>query len=63
MPRPRRVLIIVENLPVPFDGRVWALQPDTYAMGVGGLVPCEDVPARHLGDYTLTCYRTPVAPA
>ena len=49
--RPRRASSFVAG-DQPFDGRVWVLQPDTYAMGVGDLVRCEDVAARHLGDYT-----------
>ncbi len=43
----------------PFDGRVWVLQPDTYAMPLDTLVPCAGVDARHQGDYLLGCYTVP----
>ena len=43
----------------PFDGRVWVLQPDTYALPLGSLVPCDGVEALHRGDYLLSCYVTP----
>lgn len=47
----------------PFGGRVWVLEPDTYAMATGGLVPCDDVEPRHLADFVLACYRTATAPS
>src|SRR5689334_25133442 len=38
--RPRRVLIIVENLPVPFDRRVWAEATTLAAAGYVVSVIC-----------------------
>ena len=45
----------------PFDGRVWVLQPDSYAMATPGLAPCLGVDRRGIGDYLLDCYTTPLA--
>jgi hypothetical protein len=42
----------------PFDGTVWVLQPDTYALPTGDLVPCGQPPLG-IGDYVVACYRTP----
>ena len=42
--RPRRVLIIVENLPVPFDRRVWS-EATTLRQDIAVTLP-DDVPAR-----------------
>jgi hypothetical protein len=42
----------------PFDGRVWLLEPNAYAMSTEGLEPCSErvsVP----GDYVLRCYTLP----
>jgi glycosyltransferase involved in cell wall biosynthesis len=38
--RPRRILIIVENLPVPFDRRVWAESQSLYRAGYEVSVIC-----------------------
>ena len=37
---PRKILIIVENLPVPFDARVWNEACSLQANGYGVTVPC-----------------------
>jgi len=42
-----------------FAGRVWVLQPDTYALDVGGLTPCPTQPTAMGGDYLLACYFVP----
>jgi hypothetical protein len=43
-----------------FDGRVWLIEPDSYAMSTTGLRPCADQP--HLsGTYVLTCFEVPEA--
>jgi len=38
-----------------FSGRVWVLQPDTYALDTGSLVAC-DVAPMHIGDSSLQCF-------
>ena len=41
-----------------FDGRVWVVQPNTYALDTGALVPCGTAyPVE--GDYVLSCYESP----
>jgi hypothetical protein len=40
----------------PFTGRVWVLQPDTYAFDTAGLVPCSAAPPRVDEGYVLGCY-------
>lgn len=61
--KPRSVLIIVENLPVPFDRRVWqeatTLQQSGYVvsvicpMGKGHYLPCETLQGVHIYRYRL----------
>jgi hypothetical protein len=46
----------------PFDGRVWVLQPDTYAMATGDLQPC-DAPTVRADVYLVSCYQIPDATA
>jgi hypothetical protein len=43
----------------PFGGRVWTLEPDTYSMATGALVPCPGIEPRHLEDFVLACYEVP----
>src|SRR5258705_13380477 len=60
--RGKRVLILVENLPVPFDRRVWmqatSLQRNGYRVTV--ICPCGDYPAGREVLQEICIYRYPL---
>ena len=46
----------------PFNGRLWVVQPDTYALATGDLQPCGE-PVVRADVYLVSCYQIPDAPA